>query len=159
MAKIKTMAVGGSLLPEGRTQFKIIKVDDSKYEDFGKLEIKMVTQNGQAHSERFGLINAKTGEMNTGAVKAYSFWVGTILGVWGEQEVDSDELEGKCFEADVEQVESDTINEDTGKPYVNNRLSNMKAIKGFTDSDDAATEEDVDGESEEDEDLDDFLDD
>lgn len=121
MAKIKTMAVGGSLLPEGRTQFKILKVDDSKYDDFGKLEIRMVTKEGQAHTERFGLINSK-GEVNEGAVKAWSFWVGTILGVWGEQEVDSDELEGKFFEGDVSQVESDSINEDTGKPYVNNRI-------------------------------------
>lgn len=159
MAKIKTMAVGGSLLPEGKTQFKIIKVDDSKYEDFGKLEIKMVTQNGQPYSERFGLINAKTGEMNAGAVKAYSFWVGTILGIWGEQEVDSDELEGKFIEANVTQVESDTISEKTGKPFVNNQLENMKAINGFDGATDDSTEEETDGESEEDEDLDDFLDD
>ena len=130
MAKIKTMAVGGSLLPEGRTQFKILKVDDSKYDDFGKLEIRMVTKEGQAHTERFGLINSK-GEVNEGAVKAWSFWVGTILGVWGEQEVDSDELEGKFFEGDVSQVDSDSINEDTGTPYVNNRIENMKAIDGF----------------------------
>jgi hypothetical protein len=158
MAKIKTMAVGGSLLPEGRTQFKILKVDDSKYDDFGKLEIRMVTKEGQAHTERFGLINSK-GEVNEGAVKAWSFWVGTILGVWGEQEVDSDELEGKFFEGDVSQVESDSINEDTGKPYVNNRIENMKAIDGFDGVTDDSTEEETDGESEEDEDLDDFLDD
>lgn len=158
MAKIKTMAVGGSLLPEGRTQFKILKVDDSKYDDFGKLEIRMVTKEGQSHTERFGLINSK-GEVNEGAVKAWSFWVGTILGVWGEQEVDSDELEGKYFEGDVSQVESDSINKDTGKPYVNNRIENMKAIDGFDGATDDSTEEETDGESEEDEDLDDFLDD
>lgn len=152
MAKIKTTTVSDfSLLPEGKTQFKIIKVDDSKYDKFGKLTIEMVTQNGQKHNENFGLIDAK-GEINKGALKSWSYWIGAILGIWGEQEVDSDELVGHYFEADVTQEESDTISEKTGKPFVNNRLNNMTAIDGFAEGDSAP---DID----DDEDVDDFLDD
>lgn len=150
MAKIKTTTVSDfSLLPEGQYIFKIIKVDDSKYDDFGKLTLEMVTQNGEKHNERFGLIT--NGKINDGALKAWSYWVGSVLGIWGEQEVDSSDLEGHYVQADVTQEESDTINEKTGKPYVNNRLGNLTAVDGF-DGEEA-------NEDETEEDVDDFLDD
>ena len=42
MAKIKLSEGGFSLIPEGVTVFKVMEVDDSKYEDFGKLSVKQI---------------------------------------------------------------------------------------------------------------------
>lgn len=160
MAKIGTVSVGGYLLPEGKTEFKITKVDDSKYDDFGKLKVEMTTQDGQKHTEQFGFVNSK-GNSNEGAIKAWSFWVGTILGVWGEQTIDTNDLVGHYFEADVTIEESDTISEKTGEPFKNNRLNNMKAIDGFSSGEDPeeVDEDDPEDSDEETEDDDDWLDD
>lgn len=154
MVKIATKDIGGGfILPAGHYEFKVTEIDTSKYEDFGKLAIIMTTKSGQTHRENFQFTKAN-GSLNEGAQKAWSFWVGAILGKWGDGEVDSDELLGKYFECNVSVEDSDTINEKTGNPYQNNRLSDIKAISGFSDGDDegdASGDESDDGE---DEDLD-----
>lgn len=139
MVKVGTVVVGQGLLPEGHHVFKVDSIDASKYEDFGKLTINLITQDGHTHQERFTMIK-QDGTLNEGAQKAWSFWVGTILDRWGVGETDTDELVGKYLAADVEHVESDTINEKTGKPYVNARLNNMTSATGF----DGATTSDTD---------------
>lgn len=133
--KIKTVQVNQGLLPEGHVVLKVESVDTSKYEDFGKLAINLVTKSGQKHVERFQFQKAD-GSLNEGAQKAWSYWVGVILDQWGAGEADTDELVGKYIQADVEHVESDTVNEKTGKPYINVRLNNMASADGFDSEND-----------------------
>ena len=73
MAKMKLSESSFSLIPEGITTFKIMAVDDSKYEDFGILVVKMQTAKGETHSERFTLMK-ENGEVNEGALKAWSYF-------------------------------------------------------------------------------------
>ena len=47
MAKMKVSESNFKLIPEGVTTFKVVAVDDSKYEDFGKLEVKLQTAKGE----------------------------------------------------------------------------------------------------------------
>lgn len=145
MVKIATKDIGGGfILPAGHYEFKVTEIDDAKYDDFGKLSIIMTTQGGQTHRENFQFTKPN-GKANDGAIKAWSFWVGAILGKWGDGEVDSDELLGKYFECNVTTEDSDTINEKTGKPYQNNRLNDIKSISGFSDGgDEPDAEEDAD---------------
>ncbi|UQS82587.1 hypothetical protein MOO45_02765 [Bombilactobacillus folatiphilus] len=151
MAKIKTVEVGQGLIPEGHYVFKVDDVDDSKYEDFGKITINLITKDGKKFSERFTLLKAD-GKLNEGAQKAWSFWVGIILNQWGAGESDTDDLIGKYLEADVVHKESDQINEKTGKAYVNANLENIKSADGF----DGAEDEKPMVDSDEDDDLDDL---
>ena len=78
MAKMKLAESSFTLIPEGTTTFKIMSVDDSKYEDFGKLAVKMVTAKGETHVENFSLLKAG-GEINEGALKAWSYFARTCL--------------------------------------------------------------------------------
>ncbi|MFT8425657.1 MAG: hypothetical protein ABF630_09365 [Liquorilactobacillus sp.] len=137
--KIGTVEVNSGLLPEGHVVLKVESIDTSKYEDFGKLSINLVTKSGQKHVERFQFQKAD-GSLNEGAQKAWSYWVGVILDQWGAGEADTDELVGKYIQADVEHVESDTVSDKTGKPFVNVRLNNMKSADGFDSTDDEENE-------------------
>ncbi|WP_182437731.1 hypothetical protein [Bombilactobacillus bombi] len=157
MAKIETVVVNQGLLPEGHYIFKVDSVDDSKYDDFGKLAINLVTKSGQKHIKRFQM-RTKDGKLNEGAQKAWSFWVGILLDQWGAGEADTDDLVGKYLEADVTHVESDTVNEKTGKPYVNVKLENMKSTTGFDDGEEVINK-DSDNDLDDLDDLDDDLDD
>ena len=76
MAKLKLSESGFTLIPEGTTTFKIVEVEYK--EDFGKLTVTMQTKSGSKHTERFTLLNNK-GEINEGAVKAFSFFAKTAL--------------------------------------------------------------------------------
>ena len=67
MAKVKLAESTFSLIPEGTYTFKVMEVNDEKYEDFGKLEVKLQTAKGETHIERFGL-QTKDGEVNEGAL-------------------------------------------------------------------------------------------
>lgn len=147
MAKIKLVDTGWAMLPEGQT---VLKINDVIYkEDFGKLEIHMITQSGVKHIERYSLIYRN--EINEGATKAFSFFAKTALNNFNLEEVDPNDLVGCYVSANVEHVESDTINENTGKPYVNVRLNELKSEVGFKKSAyDQNVEEIL-------EDLDDFL--
>lgn len=151
MAKIKLVDTGWSMIPEGNYTFKITKADYN--EDFGKMEINMVTKSGQTHNERFSLITKK-GNANEGAMKAFSYFAKTALGNFDVEEIDPADLEGCYLSARVEHVESETISEKTGEPFVNVRLQDMKSAVGFGGNTQAADEV----ESDEDVDLDDFLD-
>lgn len=128
MAKIKLVETGWSMIPEGDHTFKVESVDYK--EDFGKLEINLVTQGGQKHQERYTLTNAK-GEMNEGAMKAFSFFAKTALNNKNVEEIDPDDLVGCYVSATVAHVESEAINEKTGKPFVNVRLNDLANVVGF----------------------------
>jgi hypothetical protein len=98
MAKIALSKGGFSLIPEGKRIFKII---GSKYEeDFGKLEIELVTAAGQKHTERFSLID-KNGEINEKAQGAFSYFAKTALNNFNLEEIDHEDIVGCYIECEV----------------------------------------------------------
>lgn len=157
MAKISLSDTGWSLIPEGTYIFKITSVEYK--EDFGKLKVDMVTKDGKKHIERYGLLT-KDGEVNEGANKAFSYFAKTAMNNFNLEEIDHDDLEGCYIEAEVEHVQSSSINEKTGKPYVNANLSIVGPASGFADGSgsDAVNDSESEEDSRDDDDLD-WLDD
>ena len=121
---------GFTLIPEGFHVFKVVDGDMSKYDVFGKIEVKLETANGQKHSERLSLLNAK-GEVNEGALNAFSYFARTVLNDYKAEDIDPAELVGHFIRAEVKHVESTTINERTGKPYININLGDKEPAIGF----------------------------
>lgn len=131
MARIKLSSGGGfTLIPEGVHVFKVVKVDQSKYDEYGKIEVVLEMANGQTHSERFSLLNAK-GEVNEKALNAFSYFARTVMNDYKADDIDPDDLVGHYIRAEVKHEVSDTINERTGKPYVNARLGDKEPALGF----------------------------
>lgn len=158
MGKIKLVATGWSMIPEGKTVLKVTEVEYK--EDFGKLEIKMTSQEGDNHNERYSLITNK-GEMNEGAYRAFSYFAKMALNNTSVDEIDPQDLVGCYIEATIEHVESTTISEKTGEPFVNVRLNDIKSVVGFAKVQDTASVTDNDVDVDEDvssDELDDFLD-
>lgn len=153
MAKIKLSEGGFTLIPEGTTTFKIVAVEYK--EDFGKMSVDMQTKSGAKHTERFALLK-KDGEVNEGALKAFSYFAKTALNNYNLDEIDDQAIVGCYITATVKHEEYDYTNDKgehkTGKSA---RLSDYAVAVGFgTDKAVEATTED-----DEDDDLDDFLND
>ena len=152
MAKITLTSGGFSLIPEGTTTFKIVDVEYK--EDFGKMTVNMQTKTGAKHTERFSLLKAN-GEVNEGALKAFSYFAKTALNNFGLDEIDDQAIVGCYITATVTHEDYDYVNKDgdrkTGKSA---KLSDYAVAVGF------GTDKPVETNTEEDEDdLDDFLDD
>lgn len=149
MAKMKLSESNFKLIPEGVTTFKVVSVDDSKYEDFGKLEVKLQTAKGETHIERFGLTK-KNGEINEGALKAWSYFARTCLNNFNADEIDTQDIVG-CYVTATVKHESYTYEKDgETKKGTNVRLNDYTTAVNFGDK-----VEEID----EDLDLDDELDD
>jgi hypothetical protein len=95
MAKMKLSESTFSLIPEGSTIFKVVEVDDSKYDDFGKIAVKLQTAKGETHVENFIIIKAN-GELNEGALKAWSYFARTCLNNFRADEIDTQDIVG-CY--------------------------------------------------------------
>ncbi len=152
MAKIKLSEGGFSLIPEGTTTFKIVGVEYK--EDFGKMTVDMQTKTGAKHTERFSLLDKK-GEVNEGALKAFSYFAKTALNNFSLDEIDETDLIGCYITATVKHEEFES-NKEPGKMLKSARLSDYAVAVGF--GSDKATEASED-DSSDDVDLDDFLDD
>jgi predicted cupin superfamily sugar epimerase len=152
MAKIKLSEGGFSLIPEGVHTFKITEVEYK--EDFGKMKVTMQTKDGKKHTEQFSLLTQK-GEVNEGAVKAFSYFAKTALNNFNLDEIDDQDLVGCYITATVKHEEFES-NKNPGKMLKSARLSDWTPAAGFgtgeAKSAAKAVEEDED-------DLDDFLDD
>lgn len=131
-----------TLIPEGYHVFKIVEVDMSKYDDYGKIAINMETANGQKHTERFSLTDNK-GELNEKAYNAFSYFCRTALNDYKNDDIDTDDLIGRYIRAEVKHVESTTINERTGKPYINVNLGEKEPAPGFDGADDSDELEEI----------------
>lgn len=150
MAKIKLAEQTFTLIPEGVTTFKVMEVDDSKYEDFGKLEVKLQTAKGETHVERFTLVSAK-GEINEGALKAWSYFARTCLNNPSVEEIDTQDIVGCYIQATVKHEKyTRTKGEKAGQEATTVRLNDYATASGF-----AVSEESNDS----DDDLDNFLND
>lgn len=150
MAKMKLAEATFKLLPEGVTTFKVMEVNDEKYEDFGKLEVKLQTAKGETHIERFTLIKAN-GDLNEGALKAWSYFARTCLNNYQADEIDTQDIVGCYITATVKHEKyTATKGDKAGQEMTSVRLNDYTTASGFGGS--APVEAD-------DDDLDDDLDD
>ena len=155
MAKIKLSEGGFSIVPEGVTVFKVMEVDDSKYEDFGKISVKLQTASGQTHNENFSLTKAN-GELNEGALKAWSYFAKTCLNNFSVEEIDTQDIVGCYIQATVKHEKyTRTKGEHAGEEGTAVRLNDYTVATGFggaSKAEDPVEDDDLD-------DLDDFLND
>lgn len=155
MAKMKLSESTFSLIPEGVTTFKVMEVDDSKYEDFGKLAVKLQTVKGETHTENFTLIKTN-GELNKGALKAWSYFARTCLNNFSADEIDTQDIVGCYIQATVTHEKyTRTKGDKAGQEGTSVRLNDYTTATGFAakvDAVDDTDDEDID-------DLDDFLND
>ena len=126
MGKI-TRSEGFTPIPEGTHIFKIVGVVYK--EDYGKLEIKMKTAEGQVHIERFSLIS-KDGIPNEGALNAFSYFARTALNDYTAQDVAPEELVGYFIECDVEH-ELVPSKKDPEKTLTFTRLTDKRPANGY----------------------------
>lgn len=155
MAKIKLSESGFSIIPEGVTTFKVVGVDDSKYEDFGKLSVELQNSKGQKHFENFALTKGN-GELNEGALKAWSYFAKTCLNNFQLDEIDTQDIVGCYIQATVKHEKyTRTKGDKAGQEGTAVRLNDYTTAIGF---DNQATKEVVE-DLENDDDLDDFLND
>lgn len=140
MAKIKLADGGFTLIPEGTHTFKIIGVEYK--EDFGKMTVQMQTKSGQKHTERFTLLTAK-GEVNEGALRAFTYFAKTALNNFSLDEIDETDLIGCYITATVEHTEYES-NKEAGKMLKSARLSDYAVSAGFGSTEDSDTESEDD---------------
>lgn len=139
--KMKLNKGGFLLMPEGTYIFKVVKVDDSKYDKFGKLSITLQTADGRQHTETFTLTKSN-GEVNEGAVNAFSYFAHVCLNDFQVEDFDTEDLIGRFIRAEIVHTKSDKINEKTGKPYINANLGDKEPALGFDQS--SGREDDLD---------------
>lgn len=155
MAKIRLSESAFKLIPEGETIFKVTKVDDSKYEDFGKLEVTLQTAKGETYTERFTIVN-KEGELNEGALKAWSYFARTCLNNYQADEIDTQDIVGCYIKATVKhETYTRTKGDRAGEEATTVRLNDYTTATGFGGNADVEDEDDTD----DNDDLDDFLND
>lgn len=131
MAKMKLSENTFKLIPEGATTFKVMEVNDEKYEDFGKLEIKLQTAKGETHVERFTLLKAN-GEINDGALKAWSYFARTCLNNFQADEIDTQDIVGCYVTATVvHKTYTRTKGDKAGTEATTVRLKEYTTASGF----------------------------
>lgn len=151
MAKIKLSESGFNLIPEGTTTFKIVGVEYK--EDFGKMTVDMQTKSGQKHTERFTLLK-KDGEINEGALKAFSYFAKTALNNYNLDEIDDQAIVGCYITATVKHEEYSYEKDGETKSGKSARLNDYAVAVGFGgETNNDSTEDSSD------DDLDDFLND
>lgn len=159
MAKIRLSESNFSIIKEGTHTFKVMKVDDSKYEDFGNLEVTLQTAKGETHTERFGLLN-QHGELNEGALRAWSYFARTCLNNSSADEIDTQDIVGCYITATVKHEKyTRTKGDKAGQEATAVRLNDYTTASGFG-STTKVQDEDPNGDIfDGEDDLDDFLDD
>lgn len=116
-----------TLIPEGYHVFKIVDVNYKQ--DFVKMEITLQIQSGEKTTERFSLEKAN-GEINEGALKAFSFFARTALQDMSASEIDENDLLGKYIGATVEHDVQPNKNDPT-KTVTFVHLKEYKQASGF----------------------------
>lgn len=153
MAKIKLSESTFTIIPEGTTVFKVGEVDDSKYEDFGKLAVKLQTAKGETHIENFSFIK-KNGEANEGALKAWSYFARTCLNNFQADEIDTQDIVGCYVKATVKhEIYTRTQGEHKGEEATAVRLNDYKTATVSNFGSQATSEEATDDNSEDIDDL------
>lgn len=127
MGRFKLTA-GFQMIPEGKHVFRI---DEVVYdEDFGKMDITMVTKSGQKHIEHFRLLTAD-GEVNEGAMRSFGYFAHAALNDFGEREIDEQELVGRYISCEVIHNKSKEPNPTTGEYRTFVNLGRKEPADGF----------------------------
>ena len=151
MAKVKLSDSTFRMIPEGTYVFKVMEVNDENYEDFGKLEVKLQTAKGETHIERFGL-QTKDGEVNEGALKAWSYFARTCLNNFQADEIDTQDIVGCYITATVKhETYTRTQGEKKGQEATTVRLNDYTTASGFgsVTSEPEVEDDDIDDELDE----------
>lgn len=126
MARIP-MTSGFTLIPEGEYIFRIY---DATYdEDFGRIEIKLVTAQGQTHIERYSIKNSDD-EYNEKALNAFSYFAKTALNDFSLEDVDPVELINHYIKAEVVHTNVPS-NKDASKTVTFVNLGSKSPADGF----------------------------
>ena len=129
MAKIKLSQGGFTLIPEGTTTFKIVGVEYK--EDFGKMKVDLQTKAGLKHSETFSLMTDK-GEVNDGALRAFSYFAKTALNNFQLDEIDETDLIGCYITATVKhETYTRTKGDRAGEEGTKAKLNDYAVAVGF----------------------------
>ena len=155
MAKIKLAKGGFTLIPEGVTTFKVVEVDYD--EDFGKMRVHLQTKSGQKHTEQFMLLK-NDGEVNEGALKAFSYFAKTCLNNYELDEIDEQDIVGCYITATVTHREYES-NKEPGKMLKSAQLNDYTVAVGFANESISNDDELDDLDDDPLDDLDEFLDD
>lgn len=127
MAKITLSESNFKLIAEGVTVFKVVEVDDTDYDDFGILNVKLQTAQGETHNERFTL-RKNDNELNEGALRAWSYFARTCLNNYQADEIDTQDIVGCYIRATVKH---EPYMKKDGKPGTAVRLNDYEASGGF----------------------------
>lgn len=126
MARIP-MTSGFVLIPEGTYVFRIY---DAKYdEEFGKIEVKLVTAKGMTHTERFSIKDSND-ELNEKALNAFSYFAKTAMGDFELEDIDPAELIDHYIEAEVIHTKLPS-NKDPNKTVTFANLGDKSPADGF----------------------------
>lgn len=126
MSVIK-LSTGYSVLPEGEYIFKIESV--SYREEFGKLEIRLVTYTGQRHTEYFTFIK-QDGSTNNVALNIFSNFARIAMDNKELEEIDPEKLVGKFVKGKIEHTQIASKRE-AGKMVTFARFACESSVSGF----------------------------
>ena len=130
MARIP-MTSGFVLIPEGEYVFRIY---DALYdEEFGKIEVKLVTAQGLTHTERFSLKDAND-EWNEKALNAFSYFAKTALNDFSREDVDPEELINHYISAEVTHSDPQPNRNDPTKTVIFANHGDKWAADGFDET-------------------------
>lgn len=120
-----------TIIPEGTTIFKIMEVDESKYDDYGKLKVTLQTSSGEKHFENFSFTKAN-GDINEGALKAWSYFARVCLNNFQVEEIDTQDIVGCYIQATVNHEKyTRTSGEKAGQEATAVRLKDYTSASGF----------------------------
>lgn len=138
-----------TIIPEGTTIFKVMEVDESKYDDYGKLKVTLQTSSGEKHFENFSFTKAN-GDINEGALKAWSYFARVCLNNFQVEEIDTQDIVGCYIQANVtHETYTRTSGEKAGQEATAVRLKDYTSASGFNSSkgkvDPVEEDDDLDG--------------
>jgi len=126
MARIP-MTSGFVLIPEGEYIFRIY---DAKYdEEFGKIEVKLVTAQGLTQIERFS-IKDKDDNYNEKALNAFSYFAKTAMNDFSLEDIAPEELIDRYICAEVVHTKIQS-NKDPNKTVTFANLGDKSPADGF----------------------------
>lgn len=131
MAKIP-LSSGFRIIPEGKYTFLIADVIYN--EDFGKLTLKLIADNGESTEAKYNLLN-NDGTYNEKALNAFSMFAKAALNDYTRNEVDPMELKEHYVGAEIthNKVPS-TTNPGEYKTYVNFKSTWAVEVPADTDT-------------------------
>jgi hypothetical protein len=129
MARIP-MTGGFTVIPEGTYIFRIYDV--SYDEEFGRINVKMVTAKGQTHTEKF-TIKDRDDIPNERAMNAFSYFAKTALNDFSVEDIDPTDLIDHYIEAEVVHTVLPS-NKDPQKTVTFANLGQKSTADGFTET-------------------------